>query len=319
MADPSTEISNIDFSNMIGSPLLAAIEAQSRAALSTVNFIKSVGFTGPGPNDPQNATGDPVYVAFKYPREVAPYQPATTAFEAQIDQGGAGFDPTNPPTFVIAPADTSGRPARGVAVVGSDGVVVGATITDPGQGFTNGENATVTLKAPSGGSDAAVKLAANITPAKPAILEQMTLEVPLLTIIPIPCVELQEITIDFNAKINSMEKTQTDTDTNFSGELDASVGWGPISAKMHVSAAYQSKTSVGSEVQRTYSLDVHVRATQAETPPGLERVLAILEASVLTRPTSTGTPKVVSTAAGGMRPLTPPRRSKPQRAEAVCR
>ena len=42
--NPGQELSSINFSNMIGSPLRAVIEAQAESALSTVNFIKAVGF-----------------------------------------------------------------------------------------------------------------------------------------------------------------------------------------------------------------------------------------------------------------------------------
>jgi hypothetical protein len=39
-----SEISSIDFGAMIGGPLTAVINAQAQAAMTTVNFINSVGF-----------------------------------------------------------------------------------------------------------------------------------------------------------------------------------------------------------------------------------------------------------------------------------
>jgi hypothetical protein len=39
------ELASLDFANLIGGPLNALIEAQTKAALTTSNFIKAVGFT----------------------------------------------------------------------------------------------------------------------------------------------------------------------------------------------------------------------------------------------------------------------------------
>ena len=44
MPSPGQELSSIDFESMIGGPLVAVINAQAQAAMSTVNFIKEVGF-----------------------------------------------------------------------------------------------------------------------------------------------------------------------------------------------------------------------------------------------------------------------------------
>lgn len=42
-----SELNNIDFSNMIGGPLQAAVDAQVASSLATVNFINTVGFKAP--------------------------------------------------------------------------------------------------------------------------------------------------------------------------------------------------------------------------------------------------------------------------------
>ena len=44
MPNPGQELSSIDFASMLGGPLVAVIDAQAQAAMSTVNFIKEVGF-----------------------------------------------------------------------------------------------------------------------------------------------------------------------------------------------------------------------------------------------------------------------------------
>jgi hypothetical protein len=201
---------------MIGGPLIAVVNAQAQAALSTVNFIKSVGFKAGESDDPEASdTGDPIYVTFKYPKEISPYQPA-----------------------VPASGDT---PA---------------------------------------------------TPAVPAQIQQMKLEVPILTMLPIPFIRIEETTIDFNAKITSMEYRKVDTNLKVDASLEAKAGWFFGSAKLKVSTSYQRSTSEGSNVNRTYSLAIHVKAVQDEMPGGMEKILSILEESMRGQPVSAQAPVV---------------------------
>jgi len=112
----------------------------------------------------------------------------------------------------------------------------------------------------------------------------MKLEVPILTMLPIPFIRIDEATLDFNVKINSMEYRQVDTNFNISGSLEAKARWGWGSAKLNVSTSYQRNTTQGEKVERTYSMNVHVRAVQEELPAGLEKVLGILEDAIKAQP-----------------------------------
>ncbi len=218
MVNPGQELSSIDFESMIGGPLIAVVNAQAQAALSTVNFIKSVGFKAGDSDDPEAAnTGDPIYVTFKYPKEIAPYQPAVPA------------DPEH-------------------SIEAKDAV--------------------------------------------PAQIQEMKLEVPILTMLPIPFIRVEETTIDFNAKITSMEYRKVDTNFKVDASLSARAGWLWGSAKLKVSTSYQRNTSEGSKVNRTYSLAIHVKAVQDEMPGGMEKVLGILEESMRGQPASAPAPEV---------------------------
>ena len=106
-ANPGTELSSLNFGNMIGGPLCAVIEAQTMAARATADFIKTVGF------DKDNK---PVYVEFKYPKEVAPYQPAVPAHVRSVTmtEKGAGYDEANPPAVTFT-AGTNETAAQGTA------------------------------------------------------------------------------------------------------------------------------------------------------------------------------------------------------------
>ena len=53
-----------------------------------------------------------------------------------------------------------------------------------------------------------------------------------------------------------------------------------------MSASYQRTSQTGTNVERTYSLAVHISAVQDEMPAGMERLLGILEDAIKAQPTS---------------------------------
>ncbi len=224
MPTPGQELASIDFESLIGGPLIAVIHAQAQAAMTTVNFIKEVGFKKPtnaGGIIPgtDSGTEEPIYVSFKFPKEISPYVPAQPAQPAQP------ATPTSPAVPAV--------PA--VAAVS-------------------------------------------------ATYEVHELRVPVLTMLPIPYIRVDTTTIDFNAKINSIEYRKTDTNFKMDASLEVNAGWLFGSAKLKVSTAYQKTTTEGSQVERTYSLAVHVKAVQDEMPAGMEKLLQILENAITSYP-----------------------------------
>lgn len=221
MPNPGQELSSIDFESMLGGPLVAVVHAQAQAAMSTINFIKEVGFKKTAGGEEKaggdTTTEEPIYVTFKYPKELSPYQPAVPEVPA---------DPNADP------------PAPGV----------------PAQ------------------------------PAVPAVYETQQLQVPILTMLPIPFIRIDLATVDFNAKINSVEYRKTDTNLKVDASLEAKAGWLFGSAKLKVSTSYQRTTQQGSTVNRTYSMAVHIKAMQDEMPAGMERILGILESGITSLP-----------------------------------
>jgi hypothetical protein len=214
MPTPGQELASIDFESMIGGPLVAVINAQAQAALSTINFIKEVGFKKPSAEQiagGDTSTEEPIYVTFKYPKELSPYVPANAG------------DPTATPPI----------PA---------------------------------------------------TPAVPAVYQTQELTVPILTILPIPYIRVQEVTIDFNAKINAVEYRKTNTDLKINSSVEGKAGFFFGSVKLKVETSYQRSTQEGNSVNRTYSLAIHVKAVQDEMPAGMERILGILEGVITSKP-----------------------------------
>jgi hypothetical protein len=111
-------------------------------------------------------------------------------------------------------------------------------------------------------------------------VKDASLTVPLLAMLPIPYIRVDDVTIDFLAKINSVEYRQVDTAFKVDAELEAKAGWIWGSARLKVSSQYQRNTKEGSTVTRDYSMNVKVKAVQEEMPGGLAKLLSILEASI---------------------------------------
>jgi len=108
-------------------------------------------------------------------------------------------------------------------------------------------------------------------------LEDVQLSVPLLSILPIPYLRIDEVDIDFLAKIDSVQFRQVDQQIKVGVDLDAQASWGWGSAKLKASFAFQRDTKEGSRDTRTYSMGVKAKATQDELPGGMAKVLGILE------------------------------------------
>lgn len=100
-----------------------------------------------------------------------------------------------------------------------------------------------------------------------------SIKVPLLTMLNIPSIRIEEITIDFNAKLTSVETETASDSLSASGTLSAGCKF----ASLKVSAAYKRTTTKGSNVEKTYSMAVHVSAVNDELPAGLDRILTLLE------------------------------------------
>jgi len=126
-------------------------------------------------------------------------------------------------------------------------------------------------------------------------VQDATLTVPILTIIPIPYLRIDEMTIDFSAKINSVQSysSATKKETSFDLNADVRFGWGPVKAK--ISAGYSSKRKTDTERKSKYSteygLDINLKAIQDDMPGGMARMLTILENAIKEEynPTSTST------------------------------
>lgn len=118
--------------------------------------------------------------------------------------------------------------------------------------------------------------------------ESFRLVVPLLSITPIPYIRIDEMTIDFKAKLTDSIVRKTDTSFQLNSSVSGSYSafWSPIKFDMRVSSAFKTSTSTQASSTREYSMDIHVRAVQDAMPAGLSKVLDILEDAITNRKAS---------------------------------
>ncbi len=105
---------------------------------------------------------------------------------------------------------------------------------------------------------------------------KVVITVPFLTMLTIPALRIEEVTIDFNAKLTSTETSNVSSEFAGSAELSLKV-W---KVNFKASASYKRTSSSGVSTERTYTLAVHVRAVNDELPAGLDRILTMLEDSI---------------------------------------
>ncbi|MDJ0736059.1 MAG: DUF2589 domain-containing protein [Nostocaceae cyanobacterium] len=111
------------------------------------------------------------------------------------------------------------------------------------------------------------------------------LTVPLLAMVPIPYIRINDMTIDFEFQIKDVETRESTTEKNVSVKAKAR-GW---FYKVNLKGSYSNRTVNKRETDRRTTLKVTVNAVQDEIPEGLGRVLDILNEATKAIPLGTAT------------------------------
>ena len=116
-------------------------------------------------------------------------------------------------------------------------------------------------------------------------VQTIKINVPILTIIPIPYLRIETFDIGFTAKIDasSTNSSSANNSRNFGVQASASYGWGGFKAKMsaNYSSKRSSKSSRDSKYSVEYTMDINLQAVQDDMPAGMSKVLNILQDSIL--------------------------------------
>ncbi|PKH49483.1 hypothetical protein CXF68_01725 [Tenacibaculum sp. Bg11-29] len=226
-----------------------------------------------------------------------------------INGANSGANYTHPPILNVKlkPSKTgNGSGAILEAVINKAGVVIGVNVLQEGSEY-NSSDYEIEVINPTFITNASTSvLFTSGTPSTAAQFLDMKLEVPLLTMVPIPYIRVEETTIEFNAKINSVEKINSEREIDFKigleyenenkysrsrnskkkGVKKSYKSSGTSKTKFNVSASYKRKDSRGTEIDKTYTMGISVKAVQDEIPAGMEKVLGILENAIISQPSA---------------------------------
>lgn len=117
---------------------------------------------------------------------------------------------------------------------------------------------------------------------------KVALTVPLLTIMPLPFIRIESITVNFKASISALDSREQRDSSSQEGQLNgsATIGFGlwklnvggSVSSKKDSTATNTSKYSV------EHTMDISMHAVQDDMPAGLAKVLSIMtDAIAVTR------------------------------------
>lgn len=302
MFNPGQEISSLDFGAIIGGSLNAVVKAQSQSAQTTVDFIKSVGFQKKRETDEHGNTvvnDVPINVAFSYDKEVSPSQVLTSnSYSVIVDEAkkGAGYTDTQKLHYRLM-AGESELPIADINL--NNGSVASIELGEIPEELALNDGATLTLKYIYEGEDKAAPTEEALLTLKvettyenvPAVTQKMNIQVPILTMLPIPFIKIESADIEFNVKINSVSTTSSEEKTNAKANASVHSGWF-VKADLSASFSNQKSTNSSEEVKKDYSLNIKVHAVQDEMPAGMSRILDMLEETIMAKPA--GSPKPAS-------------------------
>lgn len=120
------------------------------------------------------------------------------------------------------------------------------------------------------------------------IVKEAQINAPLLSIVPVPHLRIDSLTVNFKYEISQVLKTSKEKTTT--GELAAKSGallspWVSATLKGSVS----SRSSEDSTMNRSGVLEITVHASEAPMPEGLAKILGLLANSIQVTPQVTST------------------------------
>ncbi len=110
--------------------------------------------------------------------------------------------------------------------------------------------------------------------------EQVDIEVPLLAIVRVPTLAVDEVEITFDMEVKNSESSKDSDDKSGSFSGTGQVGWGPFSLSVTVSGSVSSHKENTRSSDQSAKYHVMVRATDKGMPEGLARVIDIMAQSV---------------------------------------
>ena len=120
------------------------------------------------------------------------------------------------------------------------------------------------------------------------IVSERKIKVPMLTIVPLPSVGLQEGTVNFSVEIS--QSASVSDNVSAGGEGTGKIGWGPFSLSVSAKASYSRDSARKTDTRARQ--EVSVKVAPMEQPEGMQQVMEILREAALGAGNSGSTPVV---------------------------
>lgn len=117
--------------------------------------------------------------------------------------------------------------------------------------------------------------------------KDVTIDVPMLAILPLPSLKVDKVDIAFTMSVNSSTEDSEASDSEAGFEGSASVGWGPFKATVKVHGKTSSHSSHTRKSDNSAKYDVAVSASDGGMPEGLARVLDMMHDAITPSPSTT--------------------------------
>lgn len=253
------EMNNIPLGKIIGGPLMATVRAQGAAARSTIHFLTE--------NCIDDYSEAPMWQS-SYDGNEESVNPLLLPIQA------IGMKVKEMPESVVP----NGHYPMGYAVQfenkfyvakkASNGIEPGS-VEDGGEYWR--EVSSTNVRTVNFRYDQKVQTPTGFSK------NSHSLTIPLMSMVPIPFLRIQQLDLDFNVKLSGVE--QTSTTKNFSAGAHASYSGGFLGVKLGVRGglSHRSQNGDSKKISRTYDMQVKVRAGQAEIPVGIERMINLLD------------------------------------------
>jgi len=110
--------------------------------------------------------------------------------------------------------------------------------------------------------------------------KEMKIEVPLLAVVQVPSLKVNNVDITFDMEIKSHDESKSSKAAEASVKASAGGGWGPFSAKVEVSGSVSTSKENMRSTDKSAKYHVQVVAEDTGMPEGLSRVLDLMNQAV---------------------------------------
>lgn len=111
-------------------------------------------------------------------------------------------------------------------------------------------------------------------------VQDRKVEVPLLAMVPIPNLQIDEVGLTFDMEVRQSERTEMEMQAG--GNLEGGIGFGPAKVSMRGSISSHSHHTRGSDYSAKYHFEV--RAVNHGAPEALERVRDLMLSGIMPVP-----------------------------------